>query len=66
MKYMFEYCQEKTMRELKRDQRVFMAHDIVRDVQKIAKERGISEEAAYWLYSHGAMDGDRQVGSADE
>lgn len=61
MAKMFEYAQLDTMRSLNDDQQRFMANVIVRDVKKIAKEKGISEEDAYFGYIHGLYGSDREV-----
>lgn len=49
------------MEEMSSDQRQFTAKMIVREVQKIAKEHNISEEEAYWGYTHGLYGADRDV-----
>ena len=57
----FELTQKKNMEEMSSDQRQFTAKMIVREVQKIAKEHNISEEEAYWGYTHGLYGADRDV-----
>ena len=42
-------------------QQQFTAKMIVREVQKIAKEHNISEEEAYWGYTHGLYGADREI-----
>ena len=49
----FELTQKKNMQAMSPTQRQFTAKMIVREVQKIAKEHNISEEEAYWGYTHG-------------
>ncbi len=57
----FEYGQKKNMEELSPVQQKFTAKMIVKEVQRIAKEHGISEETAYWGYMHGLYGGDREI-----
>ena len=57
----FELTRKQNMEELSSDQRQFTAKMIVREVQKIAKEHNISEEEAYWGYTHGLYGADRDV-----
>ena len=57
----FELTRKKKLEELSSDQRQFTAKMIVREVQKIAKEHNISEEEAYWGYTHGLYGSDRDV-----
>ena len=57
----FELTIKKKMEELSSDQRQFTAKMIVREVQKIAKAHNISEEEAYWGYTHGLYGADRNV-----
>lgn len=58
----FEYGKKSNMEKLDSDQQRFMAKMIVNEVQKIAKEKGISEEAAYDAYMHGLYGSDREIG----
>ena len=57
----FELTRKQKMEEMSSDQRQFTAKMIVREVQKIAKEHNISEEEAYWGYTHGLYGADREV-----
>jgi len=57
----FELTRKQNMEEMLSDQRQFTAKMIVREVQKIAKEHNISEEEAYWGYTHGLYGSDRDV-----
>lgn len=57
----FELTRKQNMEEMSSDQRQFTAKMIVREVQKIAKEHNISEEEAYWGYTHGLYGSDRDV-----
>lgn len=57
----FELTRKKKLEELSSNQRQFTAKMIVREVQKIAKEHNISEEEAYWGYTHGLYGADRDV-----
>lgn len=57
----FELTRKQNMEEMSSDQRQFTAKMIVREVQKIAKEHNISEEEAYWGYTHGLYGADRDV-----
>ena len=50
------------MNELSPDQQRFTAKMIVNEVQKIARESNISEEQAYWGYTHGLYGADRKMG----
>lgn len=61
----FELTRKKKLEELSSDQRQFTAKMIVREVQKIAKEHNISEEEAYWGYTHGLYGADREVEDND-
>lgn len=58
---MFEYTKKVNITELDPDRQKFMAKVIVRDVQKIAREKNISEEKAYDLYVNGLFGGDREI-----
>ena len=57
----FELTRKQNMEEMSSNQRQFTAKMIVREVQKIAKEHNISEEEAYWGYTHGLYGSDRDV-----
>lgn len=57
----FELTRKQNMEEMSSDQRQFTAKMIVREVQKNAKEHNISEEEAYWGYTHGLYGSDRDV-----
>lgn len=57
----FELTRKQNMEEMSSDQRQFTAKMIVREVKKIAKEHNISEEEAYWGYTHGLYGADRDV-----
>ena len=57
----FELTRKQNMEEMSSDQRQFTAKMIVREVQKIAKEHNVSEEEAYWGYTHGLYGSDRDV-----
>ena len=57
----FELTRKQNMEEMSSNQRQFTAKMIVREVQKIAKEHNISEEEAYWGYTHGLYGADRDV-----
>lgn len=57
----FELTQKKNMQAMSPTQRQFTAKMIVREVQKIAKEHNISEEEAYWGYTHGLYGADRDI-----
>lgn len=58
---MFEYMNKNVIETLPPERRQFITKMIMRDVEKIAKEKGISEEKAYELYSKGLYGGDREV-----
>ncbi|MDD3417501.1 MAG: hypothetical protein PHY47_26510 [Lachnospiraceae bacterium] len=49
------------MDDLTAIQQHFTAKMIVKEVQKIAKEQNISEEDAYWAYTHGLYGADRNI-----
>ena len=57
----FEYARKDVMKELSGDQQKFTARMILSEVKRIAEEHGISEEKAYWGYTHGLYGGDREV-----
>lgn len=57
----FELTQKKNMAAMSPTQQQFTAKMIVREVQKIAKEHNISEEEAYWGYTHGLYGADRDI-----
>ncbi|MCR5776269.1 MAG: hypothetical protein K6G84_02500 [Lachnospiraceae bacterium] len=50
-----EFAYKRNLYTLNYEQRVFVAKRIVQDVERIAKERNISEEAAYNLYIKGVF-----------
>ena len=58
----FELCKKSNMKDMDPDQQLFTAKMIVREVQKIAREKNISEEEAYYWYSKGLFGGDREIG----
>lgn len=58
----FEYTQKRNLGNLSQDQQRFTAKMIVNEVQKIARENNISEEQAYWGYTHGLYGADRKMG----
>lgn len=55
---MYEYTRKRNFNELSIDQKVFTAKVIMREVKKIAEEKGISEKDAYEAYSKGLYDKD--------
>lgn len=57
----FELTKKKNMAAMSPTQQQFTAKMIVREVQKIAKEHNISEEEAYWGYTHGLYGADRDI-----
>ena len=56
----FEYTQKRNLENLSQDQQRFTAK--MNEVQKIARENNISEEQAYWGYTHGLYGADRKMG----
>ena len=58
---MYEYGFTSVMREQDPTRQKFLAKSILKEVERIAKERNISEEDAYWGYMHGLYGGDREV-----
>ena len=48
------------MKEQDTTRQNFVAKRILKEVERIAKEKNISEEDAYWGYMHGLY-GDREV-----
>ena len=58
----FELTQKENMKAMSSTQQRFTAKMIVKEVEKIAKEHNISEEEAYWGYTHGLYDADREIG----
>lgn len=57
----FEYTKQGNLNNLEPVQRKFTAKMIVKEVEKIAKENNISEETAYWGYTHGLFGADREM-----
>lgn len=53
---MFEYTKKKNLEKLSAEQRMFVAKVIMRDVKKIAVDKGITEQEAYEGYSKGLYD----------
>lgn len=53
------------MQAMSPDQQKFIAKMIVKEVEKIAKEYNISEEEAYWGYTHGLYGADREIGEKE-
>lgn len=58
---LFEYCQKKNLMQLPDDQRLFISKKIIQEVNKVAKEKGISKEEAYWQFSHGLTEGSDRI-----
>lgn len=54
---MNEYTNRKKFNELNSEQQRFVAKSVARDVERIAKDKNISVEVAYWFYVRGAFDG---------
>lgn len=50
---MFEFCQREKLLELDDHQRQAVSTMITQEVNKLAEEKGITKEDAYWRYSHG-------------
>lgn len=57
----FELTKKNSMSKMSESQQQFTAKMIMREVQKIAKEKNISEEDAYWGYMHGLYGSDRKI-----
>ena len=57
----FELCRKENIASMDPLQQRFTAKMIVREVEKIAKEKNISEEAAYYGYIHGLYGADREL-----
>lgn len=57
----FEYTQKRNIDDLSQEQQRFTAKMIVNEVKRIAKENNISEEQAYWGYTHGLYGADREI-----
>ena len=57
----FELTEKNNMNKMSEVQQQFTAKMILREVQKIAKEKNISEEEAYWGYTHGLYGSDREI-----
>jgi hypothetical protein len=55
---MYEYTNKLKFNNLPDEAKLFVAKSIMRDVQKLAKEQGISEELAYEIYAKGLYDTD--------
>lgn len=58
---MYEYGFTSVMKEQEPSRQKFVAKSILKEVEKIAKERNISEEDAYFGYMHGLYGGDREI-----
>lgn len=58
---MFEYAQREVMKDQEESSRQFVARKILQEVKRIAKEKNIDEETAYWGYTHGLYSGDREI-----
>lgn len=58
----FELTRKQNVQAMSPDQQRFTAKMIVKEVEKIAKENNISEEEAYWGYTHGLYGADREIG----
>lgn len=58
----FELTKEKNIKSMSKAQQQFTAKMIMNEVVKIAKEKNISEEEAYWGYTHGLYGADREMG----
>ena len=54
---LFEYCQRDNLLKLSDDQRLFVSNLITKEVKEAAKKKNISEEEAYWQFSHGLIEG---------
>ena len=61
----FELARRQNMQAMSPDQQRFTAKMIVKEVEKIAKEHNISEEEAYWGYTHGLYGADREIGEKE-
>lgn len=61
----FELARRQNMQSMSPDQQRFTAKMIVKEVEKIAKEHNISEEQAYWGYTHGLYGADREIGEKE-
>ncbi len=57
----FELLKKQNFANLSPDQQQFTAKMIMREVEKIAREKNISPEEAYYWYSKGLFDGDREI-----
>lgn len=58
----FDLSKESCMKAMTPEQQQFAAKMIMKEVEKIAKRNNISEEAAYWWYTHGLYGADREIG----
>ncbi len=58
----FDLSKKSNMKAMAPDQRCFTAKMIMKEVEKIAKDHNISEEEAYWGYTHGLYGSDREIG----
>lgn len=50
-----EFAYRKNFNELTEEQRIFTAKRIVKDIERIAKKKNISEETAYDFYINGSV-----------
>lgn len=57
----FEAMKRKNMEALSWQQQVFLSKIIMRDVKKAAEAMGITEQEAYYWYSHGLFGSDREL-----
>lgn len=58
---MYEYGFTSVMKDQEPSRQKFVAKSILKEVERIAKERNISEEDAYFGFMHGLYGGDREV-----
>lgn len=58
---MFEYMKPGVMKQLEPTRQKFVAKLITREVQQLAKDKGITENEAYYLLSKGLYGGDRNI-----
>lgn len=57
----FQWCQKNNFMKLTWEQQRFFSKMVKRDIDKIVAEHGVSEQEAYYWYTHGLYGGDREL-----
>ena len=59
--YLFELMQKKNFEKLSPDQRIFFSKMITKEVERVAQEKRVTSEEAYYWLSKGLYGGDREI-----